>query len=236
MEDREQKLTEHIAELRKRLKRVVIALASVTLVILFFSPTIIKIFWQEIVGKQMFVFGVMEWILLNLIFSLILGLIVVYPYASFELYMFAKPGLYSNERRFLKLALIATYILFILGIFLALRFIVPALYSLSYGEEFYSAERTITSALKIAFIFAFSLQIPLAIFLLDIFGVVKYETMKSFRIPIYVISILVIFNSPIDISGFTQIASMLTFILMFELGLALLGLSKRYIKWGKNKS
>jgi len=235
VEDREQKLTEHIAELRNRLKRVIIALAVLTLTIFFFSPNIIKFLWQELVGSQMFAFGVMEWILLNLTFSLILGLIFVYPYASLELYLFAKPGLYENERIFLKIIMAFGYLLFLFGLFFALKFIVPAIYSLSYGEEFYSVERTLNNALRIALIFAFSLQIPLAIFLLESFGLVKYETMKDLRIPIYIIIIIIIFNSPVNISGLTQIISLLVFVLMFEIGIAMLGLSKRYIQQGRSK-
>lgn len=228
MEDKE--LTEHISELRRRLIRVLIFLIIIIPVIFLFSPSLIKYLWLELVGEQMFVFGIMEWILLNLTFSLILSLVFIYPYASLEFYLFAKPGLYRNERKFLKFVLFWSYILFILGLFLAFKFLIPALYSLSYGEEYFSVGRTLSNALRIAFIFALSLQIPLAIFLLNLFGVLEYKTMKNFRIPIYLIMVFLMFNSPTDLSGLSQITALILFVLMFELGLALLGLSKKYIQ------
>ncbi|MEM0350382.1 MAG: twin-arginine translocase subunit TatC [Archaeoglobaceae archaeon] len=230
MEDREQRLTEHLAELRRRITRVLILLAVLIPVIFLFSPQIIKILWQELVGGQMFAFGIMEWILLNLTLSLILSLIFLYPYASLELYLFAKPGLYENERKFFKIVLISSYLLFLFGLFISFKFLIPALYSISYGEQFYSVERTLSNSLRIAFAIALSLQIPLAIFLLDHFRIVDYEVMKNFRLPIYLIIFLLILNTSANLSGLAQVLALLLFILMFELGLIILKVSKRYIQ------
>ncbi|MDI9610606.1 MAG: twin-arginine translocase subunit TatC [Archaeoglobales archaeon] len=227
MEDREQKITEHIAELRRRVTRIVILLLMILPVIFYFSPELIKRFWQELLNEEMFVYSPLEWLLLRLVFSLIFSMIVLYPYAIFELYLFAKPGLYESERKFLKFAMIPSYLLFLIGSYTAYKFLVPILYSFSYGNPFYSAEKTALNAIKLSFAFGIILQIPLAIFLLDKFKVVSYQTLRMLRMPIYLISLLLILNSPTDFGGLTQIAILISFFIMFELSILITSISKR---------
>lgn len=227
MQDRDQGIVEHIAELRARVTRVVILLLFLLPLLFYFSPDLIQRFWKEVVNEEMFVYSPLEWILLRLVFSLILSLIFLYPYAVLELYLFAKPGLYEPERRFLKFAIIPSYLLLLAGSYISYKFLVPFLFSLSSGNPFYSAERTVMNALKLSLSLGFLLQIPLAIFLLDKFRIVGYETMRALRLPIYLVLIALIFNSSADLGGLTMIVLLLSFFIMFELSLFVLGLSKR---------
>ncbi|MEM2120809.1 MAG: twin-arginine translocase subunit TatC [Archaeoglobaceae archaeon] len=236
VEDKEQSLLEHLAELRSRVRRVFILLLVFMPVVFIFSPKIIKLLWSELVGEEMFAFSVTEWIFLNLSLSLVFTLILIYPYLMLELYLFAKPGLYENERKFLKTVLIPSYVLFLFGIIFAFKFLVPFLYRFSYGEEFFSVGRTLGNAVNIAFFFAISLQIPLAVYLLDRFKIVDYDTMKKLRLPIYLLIVMLILNSPTNLSGISQILVLILFGAMFELGLLLVGMSKRYKHSKKVKS
>jgi len=227
VEDREQELTEHIAELRRRVIRIVSLLLILLPVLFYFSPYFIQKFWGELIGEQMFAFSPPEWILLRLVFSLILSAIFVYPYAMLELYLFAKPGLYDSERQFLKAIIIPSYVLFLAGSYISYKFFVPFLYSLSSGNPFYSVEKTALNAIKLSFAFGILLQIPLAMFLLDKFRILSYQSLRSMRIPIYLLLTILLLNSSADLGGLTQIAIIISFLIMFELGLLLLGVSKR---------
>ncbi len=227
MADIDQDLTEHITELRARVTRVGILLLFLLPLLFYFSPDLIRRFWEGVVDEEMFVYSPMEWILLRLGFSLILSLVIIYPYAMLELYLFAKPGLYESERKFLKFAIIPSYLLFLAGSYISYKFLVPFLYTLSAGNPFYSAEKTILSVLKLSFSLGFLLQIPLAIFLLDRFKVLSYETLRDLRLPIYLILLAIVFNSSADIGGLTMVALALSFFLMFEFSLFVIGLSKR---------
>lgn len=227
MEDREQKITEHIAELRKRVTRVSVSLLLIFPVVFYFSPELIKKFWQELINEEMFVYSPLEWILLRLIFSLILSLVILYPYAIFELYLFAKPGLYESERKFLKFTMIPSYLIFLVGTYTAYKLLVPFLYSFSYGNPFYSAEKTALNAIKLSFAFGMILQIPLAIFLLDKFKIISYETIKKLRVPIYLLAVFLILNSPVDLGGLAQLSFLISLLIMLELSILLLGVSKR---------
>ncbi|MEM0215689.1 MAG: twin-arginine translocase subunit TatC [Archaeoglobaceae archaeon] len=220
-------LVEHVAELRKRLKRIVLSLTLVLPLALYFSPTLIEKFWGELVGEKMYVYSPTEWILLCLVLSLVVAMIIVYPYAMLELYLFAKPGLYDSERRFLKFAIIPSYLVFLAGSYVSYKFLVPYLYSFSFGEHFYSVEKTTINAIKLSFAFGILLQIPLVVILLDSFRIVSYQTLKNLRLPIYLVLIAFLLNSPTDIGGLTQLAIILSFFIMFELSLLLLRFSKR---------
>ncbi|MDK2876923.1 MAG: sec-independent protein translocase protein TatC [Archaeoglobaceae archaeon] len=227
MQDKEQRVTEHIAELRARVIRIGILLLLLLPIVFYFSPVLIQRFWEEVIKEEMFAYSPLEWILLRLVFSLILSLIILYPYAMFELYMFAKPGLYETERRILKFAIIPSYLLFLAGSYISFEFLVPFLYSLSYGNAYYSVEKTALNALKISFALGIFLQIPFAIFLLDKFRIVSYQTMKSVRLPIYIFIFAIILNSSEDLGGLTQIITLISSFIMYELGLFMLRLSKR---------
>lgn len=223
----EGELKEHIAELRKRVRRVILSFALIFPLTLYFSPNLIKKFWGELIGEEMFVYSPTEWVLLCLVVSLIISMIVVYPYAMFELYLFAKPGLYDSERRFLKIAIIPSYIVFLVGSYISYKFLVPFLYSFSFGNHFYSVEKTTLNALKLSFAFGILLQIPLVIILLESFRIVSYQTLKNLRLPLYLILTAFLLNSPADIGGLTQLAIILSFFIMFEISLLILRVSKR---------
>lgn len=227
MEDRDQKITEHIAELRMRVMRIVIFVLILLPLFLYFSPTLIQRFWRGLINEEMFVYSPLEWVLLRLVLSLILSVIVLYPYAMFELYLFAKPGLYESERKFLKLMIISSYLVFLAGSYLSYEFLVPFIYNFSSGNPYYSVEKTTLNAIKLSFALGLLFQIPLAMFLLEKFNLLSYQTLKNLRLPIYLVLVLFMLNSPTDLSGLAQIAILLSFFIMFEVGLFILGLSKR---------
>jgi len=233
-EDRELELTEHVEELRKRLVRVCIALILATSVSYYISYRYLLEFWYSLVGKNpIYVFSPLEWVIIRLSFSILVSLILLYPYIIYELYLFAKPGLYEHERRFLKSILIPSYGIFILGMFFAYKLVVPFLYSLaltSSADPYFSAEKTVTNAFKLLISFGFFFQIPLFMILSDRFRVIEYSTYKSFRIPIYILILIFITNMTMDFTGLTQIASLTLFVVMYETGLLILKLlnSKRF--------
>jgi sec-independent protein translocase protein TatC len=225
-EDRELELREHIEELRKRLLRVCIILIVAVSISYYVSYPYLLAFWYSLVGENpIYVFSPIEWVVIRLGFSLITSLIFLYPYVIYELYLFAKPGLYEHERRFLKAILIPSYGIFLFGTFFAYKFVVPTIYSIaltSAADPYLSAEKTLTNAFKLLISFGFFFQIPLFMVLSDRFGVVKYSTYRSLRIPVYILILVFITNLTMDFTGLTQIASLALFIIMYEVGLLLL--------------
>jgi len=233
-EDKELELTEHLRELRERLIRISIVLVIATSIVFYFSGSLINSFWTSIFGTQrIYVFSPLEWIITQLVFSLILSLVILYPYIIYELYLFAKPGLYEHERKFVKIILVPSYFIFLLGLFVSYKFIVPFLYRIAYvniADPYFSAQKTMQNAFKLFLAFGIFSQIPLATVLAVRLRLVTYQTLKNFRIPVYIISFLVITNVSMDFTGITQITALTMFIIMYELGLILARfMNKKYI-------
>lgn len=225
LEDRELEITEHIAELRMRVLRISIAIIIAVSVMFYTSYSLLLNFWHTLVGDEpIYIFSPIEWVVIRLTFSTLLSLIILYPYIIYEFYLFAKPGLYEHERKFLKSILLPSYLIFIFGLFFAYEF-VPFLYRIAMAnslEPYLSAEKTITNAFKLLFTFGIFFQIPLAMVLANRFKIVDYETFKSFRIPVYIVILLLITNLTIDFTGLTQFACLTLFVIMYELGLLML--------------
>ena len=229
-EDKEMELVEHLGELRKRVVRISIAFISLISIIFYFSGSLLERFWYNTVGSlNPYLLSPLEWILARLTLSLIVSLIVLYPYIAYELYEFAKPGLYDHERKFIKTLVIPSYIVFILGSFISYKFIIPLLYkfALTYqAEPYLSVGRTLDNAIKLLVAFSLFLQIPLIVFLLENFKIVEYKVLKNFRYLVYIVAFLLLTNISMDFSGFTQILCVAIFVLMYEFGLAIIRVAK----------
>ncbi len=229
-EDREMDITEHIAELRKRILRICVILIVTVSVMFYLSYAPLLAFWHTLVGDlPIYVFSPIEWVVIRLSFSVILSLVFLYPYIMYELYLFAKPGLYEHERRFLRAMLVPSYIIFIAGLFFAYRFAIPILYHLALASSFdpyLSAERTIMNAFKLLIAFGIFFQIPLAMSLAVHFRIVDHSTLRNLRLPLYLIVLLLVTNLTMDFTGLTQFASLALFVCMYEVGLLMLRIFK----------
>ncbi len=223
-------ITEHIAELRKRVLRICIALVALISIMFYVSYGPLLAFWHTLVGDlPIYVFSPIEWVVIRLSFSALLSLVILYPYIIYELYLFAKPGLYEHERKFLRTLLIPSYIIFVVGLFFAYKFAVPFLYDLALTSSFdpyLSAEKTIVNAFKLLITFGIFFQIPLAMVLAVHFRIVDYSTLRNLRLPLYVVILLLVTNLTMDFTGLTQLASLALFICMYETGLLILRIFK----------
>ena len=223
-------LKEHLGELRSRVIRIIVAVIFGMSVTFYISGSLLDKFWHSIFGDiPPYVLSPLEWIITRLSFSLILTLVILYPYIIYELYSFAKPGLYEHERKFIKSLIIPSYIIFVCGFFIAYKFIIPVLYNIalvSTAEPYLSAGKTVENAIKLLLAFGFFLQIPLVALLADRFGIVDYNTLKNMRLLVYIAVFLFLTNVTADFTGLTQIASLVLFVIMYELSLLLLRVAK----------
>ncbi|MET1123693.1 MAG: twin-arginine translocase subunit TatC [Archaeoglobaceae archaeon] len=220
MNDREMELREHLAELRARLIRVVIATIAVYVVLFFYARDVVEFLWAFEVSP--YIFSPIEFLILQLSLTLIVSMIIVYPYAMYELYAFAKPGLYEGERKFLKTVLVSSYVLFLFGFLTSAKFIVPTLVKLSGSYEFYpSAAETMDIVIKISVAMGFFTQIPLVMLLATRFKITSYETLRNLRILVYIAAITFFANSS-SLSILATLAATVTFIAMYEFGLVVL--------------
>ncbi len=224
-EDREMPLEEHLAELRSRAIRVSAVLISGTIALFKFSGRFIRVLWGDVLPKNpIYVFTPTEWFMIQLTVAFLLTLTIAYPYIAYEVYQFAKPGLYEHERKLLKTFIPLSYILFLSGMAFAYFLIVPEIFSFasnfSMGAQPYlSLKKTFYSALKITVGFGLGLQIPLLMAMATVFGVADSKRFKDIRLPIYLLVFLLATNVTSDISGISQLLILLLFVSMYEIGI-----------------
>lgn len=233
-EDRELPLEEHLAELRRRVIRISIVMIVGIGITFRFAGELIRYFWRELLPSELniYVFAPTEWFMVQLTFSFVLTLVLVYPYIVYELYQFAKPGLYEHERRFVKTFLPFSYVLFLVGVGLAYFIVIPRLFTIATmfnlgAEPLFSAKRTIYLAFKILLAFGLAFQIPVLAVIAVRIGLITSKWLRDKRIWVYIIVFVLASNVTLDISGISQLVILALVVVMYELSIVLAKLMER---------
>ncbi len=226
-EDREMPLQEHLAELRKRLLRVFVVFVVGIALTFKFSGDLLRVLWNYILpNSKVYVVAPTEWFMVQLTFSFAFVLVVVYPYLAYELYQFAKPGLYENERKFVKTFIPFSYALFLVGVALGIFVVVPRVFSVSMifnlgADPFLTAKKTIYSALKIALAIGLSFQIPVLAVIAVRIGLIDSRWLKGKRWIVYLAVFALATNVTFDVSGISQLLILAVVVVMYELSIVI---------------
>ncbi|AGK61696.1 Sec-independent protein translocase TatC [Archaeoglobus sulfaticallidus PM70-1] len=227
-EDREMELREHLAELKKRTIRISIVILIGIIIVYPYSPELIDSFWQGIFNKKldMVIYTPTEWIVTRLIFSFVFVFFFSYPYIVYQLYQFAKPGLFEHERKFVKTFIPFSYILFLIGTLLAYEVVIPRLYNWAVvpyfgAEPHLSVKKTIYGAFKIFMAFGLSFQIPVLALIAVKLGMIDSDWLKGKRVIVYILVFILATNITFDISGMSQLIVLAIVVVMYEISIIL---------------
>lgn len=223
----EETLIVHIQELRKTLIRSLTALAVGFIPAFILSPNVldklIKILTADVSVVLNF-FSPMEIFILQLKLAVIIDLLICFPYIAGQIWNFILPGLYENERKFIKSIVLTSSILFITGTLFCLFFILPLI--IKFGLGFATANikavlgisNIVSLSLKLSVIFGIMFQFPLITYSLIRSEIITYNAIKDKRPYIFTfILIMAAFLTPPDI--ISQILLTLPTYILFETGL-----------------
>ena len=179
------------------------------------------------------------------------ALFISFPVIALQIYKFAAPGLYNNEKKAFLPFLIATPLLFVMGISLVYYFIFPLAWRffLSFQTGNIDAGMSIeleakvneylSLVLKLMFAFGLAFQIPVAITLLSRAGIITSKQLKQRRKYAIVLAfIMAAILTPPDL--ISQIGLGIPIIILFEISIFLAVLfenrkkKKHSIKKNKN--
>jgi sec-independent protein translocase protein TatC len=124
---RKAKVIDHFQELVFRLKIIVVILAIATLIVLPFSPNLLKVMQNELLPKEwkVIVVNPIEAVNVELLISFTGGFLISFPVIIYEIYKFLKPALFSHEKK-LSLYFIFGFLgLFAVGTLFAYFLLVP---------------------------------------------------------------------------------------------------------------
>lgn len=194
----------HHVELRQRLIRVFLGIAVCTGIAYGFSETIAQIFIAPLFAAStqldhLVYTNLPEAFLAYLKLSLLIGLIVSFPYTLFQLWMFVAPGLRKEEKKFGITVVFWATLLFGSGALFALFGVLPRmlLYFMSYASD--SLEplpkfgKYLTFVARTVLAFGLSFEIPFLMVMTGKAGFVQASYFRSKRLYFYGAIVMVAF-------------------------------------------
>ena len=242
--DQEMPLAAHIEEMMRRLAVVfgVAGIVALTLLglgeVFAWLPTaveLIDVLWNnaipgapEMVDRRPRLYGPLELILTKLKVTGLAGLLIGLPVFVYETYLFMRPGLYRNERRYYLAAVPTSLVLGTIGMAFAHYVIIPAImeYFTIYTQEnvsvAYGLAETFNLILVLMAYMAVIFQIPLFIMLAIMMGLVTRIWLEEKRLLFWGGFATIAFVINPDPTGMTPFIIAATMIVLYEGTLALL--------------
>lgn len=222
-------LFSHLLELRSRLLKAMASVMLVLLVLVPFANRLYAVLAEPLVsrlppGAHLIATEVTSPFLTPLKLALFASLFVSMPVILYQLWAFVRPGLYASEKRLARPLLVAALILFYLGCTFAYFLVLPAAFRFLAAVTPHGVEMMtdITHYLDFVMLmfFAFGLcfEVPVAVVILAVIGVVDLARLRSSRryaiVGAFAIAAVI---TPPDITSMTMLA--IPMCLLYELGI-----------------
>lgn len=200
MTDRSMPLTKHLQELRARLIFVFIAFfVSFIIGMLVAKPLILFLQTDEMpVTITMNVFKVTDAFSIYMQFAFVIALVLIAPFALYQLWAFVKPGLYRNEQQATLRYIPIICVLFLIGVAFSYFVVFPFVltFMLQFGEQL-GVQNTIGLTTYFQFMlqtilpFGALFQMPLLVAFLTRLGLINPDIMRRFRKYAYFILLII---------------------------------------------
>jgi sec-independent protein translocase protein TatC len=196
-EEPEEKLAEgtlisHLLELRDRLIRATVAVALAFLPCMYYSNQIFTFVATPLKeklpkGTQLIATTVMSPFLTPFKLSVCAAIFVAVPFIIYQLWAFVAPGLYRHEKRFAVPLLISAIVLFYVGVSFAYFFVFPVMFAFFAATTPHGVAMMTDISAYLDFVltmflaFGAAFEMPVAVVLLVLTGIVKIEKLKENR-------------------------------------------------------
>jgi sec-independent protein translocase protein TatC len=185
-------LISHLLELRDRLIRAIIAVGVAFLPCMFYSNQIFTFVATPLKeklpkGTQLIATTVMSPFTTPFKLSLFVALFLAMPFVIYQLWAFVAPGLYRHEKRFAVPLLISSILLFYIGVVFAYFFVFPVMFQFFAASTPHGVAMMTDISAYLDFVltmflaFGAAFEVPVAVVLLVLTGVVKLEKLKENR-------------------------------------------------------
>jgi sec-independent protein translocase protein TatC len=182
----------HLMELRDRLLRSLIALGIVFVILFPFANDLYDLLAHPLMrtlpeGSKMIATGVVTPFLIPVKVALMMAFLIVLPYLLYQAWAFVAPGLYAHEKRLVLPLVIASTILFILGLAFCYFFVFGVVFDFVYKIAPKSIsvapdiENYLNFALTMFLAFGVTFEVPIAVILLVYMGAVSLQQLRDAR-------------------------------------------------------
>jgi len=185
-------LISHLLELRDRLIKALLGVALIFVPTMFYSNDIFTYVSRPLQeklpkGTQLIATSVMSPFTTPFKLSFFVAAFIAMPWILYQLWAFVAPGLYRHEKRFAMPLLASAIVLFYVGVVFAYFFVFPVMFAFftSTTPKGVSMMTDITQYLDFVlvmfFAFGAAFEMPVAVVLLVITGIVRLEKLKENR-------------------------------------------------------
>ncbi|MET0292625.1 MAG: twin-arginine translocase subunit TatC [Steroidobacteraceae bacterium] len=221
-------LLSHLLELRTRLMRALIAVAIAFVPCAYFANDLFEFMSEPLKAKlpqgaSLVATSVMSPFTTPFKLSFMVGLFIAMPVVLGQIWGFVAPGLYRHEKRFALPLLVSSILLFYVGVAFAYFIVFPVMFQFFVGttpagvQMMTDINQYLDFALTMFFAFGVAFEVPIAVVLLALTGLVSTEKLSSSRgyviIGIFVIAALL---TPPD--ALSQTAMAIPMWLLYEAG------------------
>ncbi len=223
----------HLIELRDRLLRVVIGFLLVFICMFPFANDIYTLLAHPLLAKlpaggQMIATAVTTPFFVPMKVAMLAAFIISLPHTLYQIWAFIAPGLYRHERRFMAPLIVASTLLFLLGIAFAYFLVFPVVFGFITGTApqgvavMTDIGNYLDFVITLFMAFGMAFEVPILVILLVRFGMVSIKTLKEIRSYVIVGAFVLgaIFTPPDVIS---QIMLAVPLWLLYEVGVLVAG-------------
>ncbi|HEX2849447.1 MAG TPA: twin-arginine translocase subunit TatC [Acidimicrobiales bacterium] len=184
-------LVEHLAELRNRLVKAVLAVTVAAVIVFVLYDRILTLLiapYKDITGQaDLTIFSPLEGIAARLKVAGYGGLFVASPVVLWQLWRFITPGLHPKEKRYAIPFLLSSIFLFLVGAAVAILTFPKALQFLisisgQHVQTLFGPERYVTFLLKVILAFGVAFEFPILLVFLQLANIItSRRLLKSWR-------------------------------------------------------
>jgi sec-independent protein translocase protein TatC len=219
----------HLVELRDRLLRAIISVLIVFVVLFPWAKELYAILAQPLLaalpqGGQMIATDVVGVFLVPMKVALLMAFLVALPYVLYQVWAFVAPGLYAHEKRLVLPLVVASCVLFALGMAFAYFLVFPLVFKFMSSVApagvawMTDIEKYFNFVLTTFIAFGVTFEVPVVVVVLVRMGMISIEKLKEIR-PYVIVGAFVIaaIVTPPDVVS--QILLALPLWLLYEIGI-----------------
>jgi sec-independent protein translocase protein TatC len=195
-------LISHLLELRDRLLKAVIGIGIVFLPAVIYRNRLFKLAAAPLReklhdGSTLVATTITGSFMVPIKLAMFVSLFLAMPWVLYQIWAFVAPGLYKREKRFAVPLLLSSIALFYLGVYFAYRWIFPTAFGFLMNNgpadvrQLPEINNVVDFVIRLLLCFGFAFEIPVAVVLLTLTGLVPVEKFAGAR-PYVVIGIFVV--------------------------------------------
>lgn len=227
-------LVGHLTELRRRIIISGLSIIIFSLIGYYFAENIALNLIDKASDMEFIYISPAELMLSYIRIGVYAGIVMAFPIIFSQIWLFVNPGIEKKHRKYLILAVIIGGIFFIVGVTFAYILVLPIIFTFFSGFQIDEIKASISFgnylsfAIRIILSFGLVFELPILMFLLSRFNIVKPVFFEKYRKHMVVLIFLVAaFLTPPDVVSQSLIA--LPMLVLYQLGiiLAKLGQGKK---------